>query len=383
MASPGSDDSIDLFLIGKTGHGKSSSGNSILGREAFHVSDNTESDTYDVQVGWARRDGRKVKVVDGPGIGDTRMQRGDAVQKMVQDMGQGIVQCPRGFHALLLVLKYGNRFTEEEFGTIEFLKSLFGPAFVKDFCILVFTHGELFDINNKKRNPPISFEDWRREQKGAINDLFNECDNRAVLFYNSDEEKMEDQLKILLGIVDGLKSRGKRYTNEAFDKAAKGREELIVRENAPKLREEIQAKIDILVDGLNSLRQCSELDPVTKERFDQLKKDARELEVEIAEQDKGTGVLQQLNQVVKSIITNINSHMEVMKAKLDKSEKERKMRLVQEQYTMNLRHLENEQRERKQGWGAFFIDIFKSIASAFVAPAVTFAAKKILQWFRK
>ena len=59
-----SDESLDMFLLGKTGHGKSSTGNSLLGREAFHVSDSAQSDTFAIQCGWARRQGRKIKVTN-------------------------------------------------------------------------------------------------------------------------------------------------------------------------------------------------------------------------------------------------------------------------------------------------------------------------------
>ena len=42
-----------VVMIGKTGHGKSSTGNTLLGRQAFVVSDSSDSVTSDVRVmGW-------------------------------------------------------------------------------------------------------------------------------------------------------------------------------------------------------------------------------------------------------------------------------------------------------------------------------------------
>ncbi|XP_005110991.2 GTPase IMAP family member 5 [Aplysia californica] len=329
MASRGSDDTINLFLIGKTGHGKSSSGNSILGREAFYVSDNTQSDTAHIQVGFGRQQGRKVMVVDGPGTSETRMGMGDAAMKMVQDMEQGICLCPQGIHAMLLVMKYGNRFTAEELGTIETLKSVFGPTFVKDFCIVLFTHGDVFDTHNKRQNPRTTFEDWCHQQIGKIQDLFKECDNRVVLFNNFNTKAMEDQRKILFGLVDGLKSKGKPYTKEDFDKVALGREQLIVRANASRMRREIQDKIDYLVGRLNSLSQCTVLDPVTSGKFEQLMKDAIGLEEEINIRDKGTGVLQHLRQVVQATQRNIESQVKVTQSMLREQEKNTEMELLQ------------------------------------------------------
>ena len=203
-------------MLGKTGHGKSTAGNSILGREAFATSDSSQSETYEVQAAWARRMGRVVKVVDGPGLAETRLGKGDAAKKMTMDMAQGITQCPEGFHALLLVLKYPNRFTEEEIDTVSRLKSMFGPNFVRDHCVLLFTHGILYDLNHKRNQKP--FSDWLREQTGALKTLLEEVSYRAVLFYKDDEAKEEAQLKELLALVDGLNSNGKRYTNEMFAK---------------------------------------------------------------------------------------------------------------------------------------------------------------------
>ena len=110
------------------------------------------------QVGWARRLGRVIKVVDGPGVCETRLARGDAADKLVGDMAQGILQCPHGFHALVLVLRYGVRFTEEELHVVQSLKELFGENFLRDHCIIIFTHGDQFDF--KYRKNPKSFKEW-------------------------------------------------------------------------------------------------------------------------------------------------------------------------------------------------------------------------------
>ena len=343
------DNQVDLFLLGKTGHGKSSTGNSILGRDAFQVSDSSESETYVVQVGWARRAGRLVKVVDGPGVGETRLDRGRAAKKMCDDMTQGIMQCPEGFHALVLVLKYGNRFTEEELSTIASLKSLFGPDFVKEFCILIFTHGELFDMNNRRN--PRPFSEWLRDQGGAMKTLLEECGNKAMLFYNADETKAESQMEELFSLVDGLKSQGKRYTNEMFAKVAREREQLIVRENAPQLRETIQAKIDILIDGVTDVKEATQLDETTKKKFALLKEDARALEVEISVQDKGTGVLDTLKQVVVNIQASVDSHEKALIEKEDKEKSEALLLQAQQEYNASLEKLRNEQKKRKRrGW---------------------------------
>ncbi|KAH9524128.1 Immune-associated nucleotide-binding protein 12 [Bulinus truncatus] len=141
-----SESDINLLLIGKTGVGKSALGNSILNRRAFRSSSGRDV-TQDAMQEASLINGRVVNVVDTPGFLDTELD----TKHIVHAITKVIAIDPREFHAILYVVKYGDRFTRTDCDTLHFLKVIFGANFVKDFCILVVTHGECF-MNEAKES---------------------------------------------------------------------------------------------------------------------------------------------------------------------------------------------------------------------------------------
>ncbi|KAH9505586.1 gTPase, IMAP member 8 [Bulinus truncatus] len=171
---------IDLLMIGKTGHGKSALGNSILGRDAFASRSSSTSVTKEVADAATQLNRRIIKVVDGPGVGDTDMNEEEAKKFVVETLSYAISINPRGYHAILLVMKYGERFINENRVTIEVLKKVFGENFISKYCLLVMTNGALLGHG-------VIFEEWIKEEKGDLVDLLKECGNRVVLFDNRTE----------------------------------------------------------------------------------------------------------------------------------------------------------------------------------------------------
>lgn len=195
--------------MGRSGSGKSATGNSILCQPKFQSRLEAQSVTKTCQAATCSWNGRSVLVVDTAPIFDTEAQD----EETYKDIGDCYQLSVPGPHVLLLVTQLG-RFTAQDAAAARRVKEVFGPEAMRH-AVLLFTRRE--DLRGESLREFLEDTD-----NGSLRSLVRECERRYCAFDNrATGRERQEQVQQLLAVVERLERerQGAFLRNDLFFEA--------------------------------------------------------------------------------------------------------------------------------------------------------------------
>ncbi|XP_076457885.1 uncharacterized protein LOC143291725 isoform X2 [Babylonia areolata] len=207
--SPAAGDNVEvlrILIMGNLKAGKSSLGNTLLGKMAFKIRPGFRQETKDCAWERAERDGVVLEVTDSPRLGASYSEDDDTWK-----VAKSVADAKPGFNVVIFAIRLQNStaMMKEEYPIIKMIKQLFSDEITR-YLIIVFNWLDFFEGKDEEESCE-ALSQRLHDDINEIKDLIDEAEGRYFGMNNkASSDERDTQAKDLIQMMQELVRRNQR-----------------------------------------------------------------------------------------------------------------------------------------------------------------------------